>query len=423
MTVAADERADSLAVLKAGTLLDPVSGQVLRNGVVVVRRDRIEAAGIGVPMPAGASVIDLTPYTVLPGLIDAHTHIMFQPEDELRPPVLYKTQGFRLIQAVAAARKQLEAGFTTLRDVDSEGAEASDVTLRDAIKRGIVPGPRLFVSTYALSITGGYMNLTGVNPELHGPDLAALTDTRDAMIAEVRRQVKAGADWIKVYATGSIASMATVDSKTLEALCQFSVEDIQAIVAEARRFGKDVAAHAYGGAGAKNAIRGGVRSLEHGLFLDAEAVALMKDHGTFWCPTITPYIDVLNGAIPLEISKTPLMVTIVARHKASFQAGLDAGLRIAFGTDSGAIEHGTQAREFEVMVSYGMSTLEALRSATTVAAELLRKEGEIGTLANGAFGDLIAVEGNPLEDITALQRVRFVMKEGVVYKRPMVAPS
>jgi imidazolonepropionase-like amidohydrolase len=397
-------------VLKPAAILDPQSGQLTRGATVVVRGDRIEAVGPSLPPPAGARIIELAGLTLLPGLIDAHTHVLLQPEDEdWPPPVVYKTQSFRTIQGVAAARKNLEAGFTTLRDVDSEGAGFADVDLREAINRGIVPGPRLLVSTFAITITAGHMNLTGVNPELRMPEPAALADTRDAMIAEVRRQVKGGADWIKLYATGTLRH---VERKTLEPLGQLSLEQVQAVVSEARRWRKDVAAHAYGGEGAKNAILGGVRSIEHGMLLDDDAVGLLKQHGTYWVPTLSVY------AAGLDKDKTDFTRRIVDRHRLSFRKALARGVKIVFGTDAGAIEHGTQAVEFRRMVEYGMKPLEAIRAATTVAAELLRMEGQIGSLTPGAYADVIALEGNPLEDIAALQRVGFVMKGGLVYFNP-----
>jgi imidazolonepropionase-like amidohydrolase len=403
-----DPAAPAPIVLKPAAVLDPQSGELTRGATVVVRGDRIEAVGPSVKKPPGARVIELGGLTLLPGLIDAHTHVLLQPEDEIwPPPVVYKTQSFRTIQGVAAARKELEAGFTTLRDVDSEGAGFADVDLREAINRGIIPGPRLLVATFAITITAGHMNLTGVNPDLRMPDPAALADTRDAMIAEVRRQVKGGADWIKIYATGTLRH---VDRKTLEPVGQLSLDEVQAIVGEARRWRKDVAAHAYGGEGAKNAIRGGVRSIEHGMLLDDEAVDLLQQHGTYWVPTLSVY------AAGLDTDKTDLTRRIVDKHKQSFQKALARGVKITFGTDAGAIQHGTQAVEFVRMVDYGMKPLEAIRAATTVAAELLRMEGQIGALTAGAYADIIAVEGNPLEDIAALQRVRFVMKGGSVAK-------
>ena len=398
----------AILLLKPAAILDPQSGQLTRGSRVLVRGDRIGSVGSLVDVQ-GAEVIELKGLTLLPGLIDAHTHVLLQPEDEhWPPPVVHKTQSFRTIEGVAAARKDLEAGFTTLRDVDSEGAGFADVDLRDAINRGIVRGPRLFVATLAITITAGHMNLTGVNPELRLPDPAAIADTREAMIAEVRRQVKGGADWIKLYATGTLRH---VDRKTLEPVNQVSLDDVKAIVSEARRWRRDVAAHAYGGEGAKNAIRGGVRSIEHGMLLDDETVDLLKEHGTYWVPTLTVYTTGLAD------DKTDFTRRIVEKHKQSFQKALARGVKIVFGTDAGAFEHGTQAIEFARMVEYGMKPLESIRAATTVAAELLRMEGQIGTLAHGSYADLIAVEGNPLEDPKALQRVRFVMKSGVVVKR------
>jgi imidazolonepropionase-like amidohydrolase len=376
--------------------------------VIIVRGDRIEQVGANVALPAGAHVIDLSAYTVLPGLIDGHTHILLQPEDERgTPPVITKSQAFRTVQGVAAARKDLEAGFTTLRDVDSEGAGFADVAIRDAINKGIVPGPRLLVSTLAITITGGHMNNAGLNPDIDVPEPSALADSRDAAVSEVRRQVKYGADWIKLYATGTLRHLG---AESLEPLAQFSLEDVSAVVAEAKRWHRDVAAHAYGGEGAKNAIRGGVRSIEHGMLLDDEALGLMVEHGTYWCPTLSVYIP------ETPEDDTELQRRIVANHKKVFQKAMAKGVKIVFGTDVGAFEHGTSAREFVRMVDYGMKPIEAIRTATVRASELLRMERSIGTIEPGKFADVIAVEGNPLEDIGALSRVAFVMKAGQVYK-------
>jgi imidazolonepropionase-like amidohydrolase len=239
------------------------------------------------------------------------------------------------------------------------------------------------------------------------PDPAALTDSREAMVAEVRREVKQGVDWIKVYATGP---MRYVDPVTLEPLSQFSEEDLKAVVEEAKRWHRDVAAHAYGGDGAKNAIRAGVRSLEHGMMLDDEGLRLLVEHGTWWCPTLSVYVPATKE------DDTPLRRRIVARHKEVFQKAMKMGVKIVFGTDAGAFEHGTQAKEFVRMVDYGLSPLEAIRSATVHGAELLRLEKEIGTIEPGKAADVIAVAGDPLEDVSVLERVDFVMKGGVVYK-------
>jgi len=408
-TIFAPAQSVALTALRCGKLFDPEDGTLLSNVVLLIRGNRIEAAGAGVSVPEGARSIDLSNYTVLPGLIDCHTHILLQPEDERgAPPVITKSQAFRTVQGVAAARKDLEAGFTTLRDLDSEGAGFADVAIRDGINQGIIPGPRLLVSTYALTITGGHMNNSGLNPDIQIPDPAALTDSRDAMIAEVRREVKYGADWIKIYATGTLRH---VDPETMEPLSQMSVEDVRAIVSEAARWRRDVAAHAYGGSGAKNAILGGVRSIEHGMLLDDEALKMMREKGTYWCPTLSVYIAGTQNEI------TDFQRRIIASHRQVFQKALKAGVKIAFGTDVGAFEHGTSAREFKQMVDYGMSPVEAIRSATTRAAELLRLEKEIGSLRPGKRADLIAVQGNPLEDITVLTRPVFVMKDGVVYRK------
>ncbi len=401
---------DGVTAIRCGRLVSPVDGAVTPDAVILVSGERIERVGASLKIPDGARLIDLSAYTVLPGLIDSHTHVLLQPEDERgAPPVVTKSQAFRTVQGVAAAKKDLEAGFTTLRDLDSEGAGFADVAIRDAINRGIVPGPRLLVSTLALTITGGHMNLAGINPDIQLPQPAALTDGREAMVAEVRRQVKYGADWIKLYATGTLRH---VDPATLEPLSQVSLEEVQAIVGEAKRWQRDVAAHAYGGEGAKNAIRGGVRSIEHGMMLDDEALKLMVERGTYWCPTLSVYFP------DTPEDDTELRRRIIASHKSVFQRAMSLGVRIAFGTDVGAYEHGTSAREFVRMVEYGMRPLDAIRSATLRGAELLRMEGQIGTLEPGKFADVIAVEGNPLEDIRALERVVFVMKAGQVYQSP-----
>jgi imidazolonepropionase-like amidohydrolase len=394
--------------VRAARMLDVRTGAFVSNPVIVVENDRVVSLGSNLATPAGAQVIDLGDVTLLPGLIDCHTHVLLQPEDERgAPPVVTKSQAQRTVEGVAAALKDLEAGFTTMRDLDSEGAGFADVAVRDGIERGVIPGPRLLVSTDPLTITAGAMNNAGLNPDAALPDPSIITDSREQMIAAVRRNVKYGADWIKIYATGP---MRYVDPVTLEPLAQFSLEDVRAIVGEAARWHRDVAAHAYGGEGAKNAIRGGVRSLEHGMMLDDEALRLLVEHGTFWVPTLMVYVP----RAPED--DTELRRKIVASHKAVFQKAMRMNVKIAFGTDAGAFEHGTQAREFRMMVDYGMKPIDAIRAATVRASELLRMEKQIGTIEPGKFADIIAVEGDPLADITTLQRVRFVMKAGQVYK-------
>ena len=391
-------------------MLDPVAGRIVTNPVVVVSGDRIQSLG-GAP-PAGSTTIDLGDLTLVPGLIDAHTHNLLEPEDEITPPVLAKSQAYRAIEGVSAAKKNLEAGFTTMRDLDSEGAGFADVALRDAINKGVVPGPRLFVATYALTITAGHMNNAGFSPDITLPEPATLTDSRDAMIAEIRREVKYGADWIKLYATGTLRH---VNRETLEPLSQVSLDDVKAVVAEAARWRKDVAAHAYGGVGARNAVDGGVRSIEHGWILDDETLKLMIQKGTFWCPTLSVFRPEADIDKPTDFSRR-----VVDSHKRTFQNAMKLGVKIVFGTDVGAFPHGTNNREFSYMVEYGMTPIEAIRSATTRAAELLRMEKDLGSIAAGRYADIIAVDGDPLQNIEAIKKVRFVMKGGIVYvRRPM----
>jgi imidazolonepropionase-like amidohydrolase len=401
-------QSNTVTAIKCGRLINTGDGSVTQNAVIIVRDERIEQVGVGLSIPSGARVIDLSAYTVLPGLIDCHTHVLLQPEDERgAPPVVTKSQAFRTVQGVAAVKRDLEAGFTTMRDLDSEGAGFADVAIRDGINRGIIFGPRLFVSTYALTITGGHMNNAGLNPDIQIPEPATLTDSRDAMIAEIRREVKYGADWIKLYATGTLRH---VDPVTLESLSQVSLDEVKTVVAEAARWHRDVAAHAYGGEGAKNAIRGGVRSIEHGMLMDDETLKLMVEHGTFWCPTLSVYLPESTE------DDTDMRRRIVIHHKEVFQKAMRMGVKICFGTDVGAFEHGTSAREFLKMVEYGMKPIDAIRTATVRAAELLRMEKQIGSIEGGKLADIIAVEGNPIDDIRALTRVAFVMKAGQVYK-------
>lgn len=393
----------------APRMLDPVSGRIMSNVAIVVRGERIESVSANSSAPANAIVLPPS-VTLLPGLIDSHTHMLLEPEDAVTPPVLHKSQAYRAIEAVAAARRTVEAGFTTVRDMDSEGAGFADVALRDAINKGVVPGPRMFVSGMPLTITGGYMNLLGMSPDIELPDPGITTDTPAAMIAAIRKDAKYGVDFIKIYVTGSLPQVKRPD---FEALPQMSVEDVKTIVAEAARFGKDVAAHAYGGIGARNAIQGGVRSIEHGLFLDDDTIQLMIKHGVFYCPTLYVY----TSEPGLEKNGEAFMNGVRARHKQAFQKAAKAGVKIAFGTDAGGFDHGKNAQEFQFMVDDGMPPLEAIRSATLRGAELLHQEKELGVIAPGYFADLIAVEGDPLRDVSALTKVKFVMKGGAVVKQ------
>lgn len=390
--------------IRAERVLDPAEGTADRDAYLLVRAGRI--AGRRSEAPAAVPVIDAGDLTLLPGLIDCHTHLLLRPGDQAWPPAITrKTLPYRMAEGVAAARQALELGFTTVRDLGNEGAVGCDTALRDAIGHGVVPGPRMLVATDAITITAGSMALAPeVNPELGLPDPAGIADSREDMIKQTRRQVKNGADWVKVYCTGP---MRHVDQRTLECTPQVSAEDVAAIVAEAARFRRDVAAHAYGGAGAQAAITGGARTVEHGPLLTEDELRLMGKRGTYWVPTLAVYQRRQGSDFERRFA---------GRHEAAFRRGLELGLRIAFGADIGGFEHGAQLDEFSLMVGYGMAPVDALRSATVVAARLLRLDGEVGTLAEGARADLIAVEGDPGADIECLRRVRLVVKDGRVFR-------
>ncbi|MEZ4701337.1 MAG: amidohydrolase family protein [Rhodothermales bacterium] len=399
----------STYVIRPAGVVDTRAGEILPGAQVVVRGDRIEAVGRNLAVPAGATVVDLPGHYLLPGLIDTHTHITLTPDYTARNPILYKSIPYRTAEAVAAARETLLAGFTTIRDLDSEGADWADVAVRDAINNGVVPGPRMQVATLAISITGGYMNNDGLAPGLQVPQFGALADSPAAIVQTLRTQIKNGADWIKLYATGTTKH---IDFEKMEPLGQFSDADIRLVVEEAARFRTPVAAHAYGGHAAYVAVEAGVRSIEHGMMLNDATLDLMAAKGTFWVPTISVYYPA-EGETPNERQQA-----IMDSHRRVFARALDKGVKIAYGTDAGALPHGQNAIDLERMVAYGMSNAQALRSVTLTSAELMGLDDQVGTVVPGKRADLIAVSGNPLESIDALKSVSFVMKDGVVYRRP-----
>ncbi|MCB9056947.1 MAG: amidohydrolase family protein [Calditrichae bacterium] len=398
---------DNITIIKCGTLIDGVSDAAKLNKYILIKDNIITAIKDEIDIPESATLIDLSSCTVLPGLIDAHTHICLNPEDE-KPAILYKSIPFRTLEGAYFARKTLEAGFTTLRDMDSEGAGFADVAIRDAIDQGLMIGPRLQVSTLAISITGGHMNIKGLAPGIDVPQEAAIADTPEEKLKQVRYQIKHGANWIKIYTTGTTRH---INPKTFEPLTQMSLEEVKMIVEEAKRWDVPVAAHAYGGDGAANAILGGVRSIEHGFFLSDDQLQEMAKRGTYWIPTIKVYIPESEAR-----RNEPLRKKILSSHQHALQKAMDLGVKIAFGTDAGAYTHAANADEFEVMVGYGMSPMQAIKSATIVAAELMRLEDRIGSIEPGKYADIIAVKSNPLKDISALKDVSFVMKNGIVYK-------
>jgi imidazolonepropionase-like amidohydrolase len=401
--------------IRAARLLDGTDAPARRGVLVVVEGDRIRSVGPiqGGAVPADAEVVDLGTATLLPGLIDAHTHLLLQgdaTERDYDDQILKESIPHRTIRAVAAARAALDHGFTTLRDLGTEGAGYADVALRDGIAAGHVPGPRLFVATRALDITGAYP-LLGFAPESPVPTGIQAVDGPDAGRAAVREQVKYGADWIKVYCDRSYF----VDGAgRLDSIPTFEPDELAAIVDEAHRQGRKVAAHAMAPKGIKNALDAGVDTIEHGAGLDADAIRRMVARGVYYCPTLT----VMNHVAPQRAGEgRTIWDRMPEFHRKSFEAALKGGVRIAFGSDAGGFPWTiNQAEEFVWMVRFGMTPAQAIRSATSVAAALLGREREIGRVAPGYRADLVAVPGDPLQDIDVMTRVGFVMAGGRIEK-------
>src|SRR6266571_4086443 len=403
-------------VIRAGSLLDGRSDQPRRGQVIVVRGRRIEAVGdaASTRVPPDAATIDLAGATVLPGLVDSHTHIFLQGEDPKEggydAQLLMAPLALRAVRAGVAARRALEQGFTTIRDVETEGAGYGDVGIKQAVERGYIPGPRMFVSTRAISTTGGYP-LEGYAPEVEVPKGAQLVDGPVEARKAAREQLDHGADWIKVYMT----HRSWVDAKgNLASQPTLTVEELKAIVDETHGWGKKVACHAYNGIGLQRALDGGCDSIEHGLEITDAQIAQMKRQGTWYCPTLSPYYG------DWEPADTPAGKRDRARaavHEISFKKALQAHLKIVYGTDMGGIPWTEPiAQEFKRMVSLGMAPMDAIQSATSRAAEMLDMKGEIGVLAAGAYAEVIAVAGDPLKVVGELEHVRFVMHNGAVFK-------
>jgi imidazolonepropionase-like amidohydrolase len=409
--------APAVILIRAGTLIDGKSDQPRHDQAIVIRGDRIESVSdaSGTKAPAGATVIDLSKSTVLPGLIDSHTHIFLQGEDPAQggydANILKQGIALRAARATVSVRRALEQGFTTLRDVETEGAGYGDVEIKQAIEAGYIPGPGLFVATRAISTTGGYP-LEGYAPELDMPKGAQLIDGPVEARKAAREQLDHGADWIKVYMThrswigknGELVSQPTL-----------TVEELKAVVDETHGWGKKVACHAYGGIGLHRALDGGCDSIEHGLDLDDAAVAQMLKQGTWYCPTLSVYYTDWASADTPEGQRDRKRAAV---HGPSFQKALKAGVKIVFGTDMGGIPWTEPiAQEFPRMVELGMSPMNAIKSATSRPAEMLDMAGQVGIIAPGAYADVIAVDGDPLRDIKLLENVQFVMKGGKVFKQ------
>ena len=416
------ETPPSVTLIRAGVLIDGTTAEPRRDQAILIRGGRIERVGpaADVPVPEGASVIDLSRATVLPGLIDSHTHLFLQGEDPAEGgydvQLLSHGLAFRAARATVSARRALEQGFTTIRDVETEGAGYGDVGIKQAVEKGYIPGPRIFASTRGISTTGGYP-LEGYAPEVTLPKGVQIVDGPVEARKAAREQLDHGADWIKVYMT----HRSWVGSKgELVSQPTLTVEELRAIADETHAWGRKVACHAYGGEGLHRALDGGCDSIEHGLDLDAAAIEQMVRQGTWYCPTLTVYYDHWAAEGTPAGTKDRLRVAL---HGPSFQRALKAGVKIVFGTDVGGFSWSEPiAQEFQRMVDLGMTPAAAIRSATAVPAEMLGLAGRAGVIAAGAYADVIAVEGDPLKDVSVLQRVGFVMKDGAVFKNDLARP-
>jgi len=408
--------APHIVAVRAGRLLDGSGAQPLRDVVVLIEGDKIRQVGAGLAIPAGAEVIDLSHSTVLPGLIDCHTHLSGQSGN-------YYEDLFRrspIDQAVVAhlyARRTLEAGFTTVRDVGA--GEYIDVALRNAIDRGDIVGPRMRVATLAIGATGGHGDLNGFSPYLRFEGFSGVADGVDAIRKMVRTNVKNGADLIKVLATAGVLS-----EEGSVGAPQYSQEELNALVEEAAMWERKVAAHAHGAEGIKRAARAGVASIEHGGMIDEEGVRLMVEHGTYLVPDI--YTD---EYILAEADTLGLPQKIVDKEKelrvhqlANWKRAIAAGVKLAFGTDAGVYPHGQNARQFHSLLVLGLTPAQVIAMATRNAADLIGWSDRVGAVAPNHYADLIAVDGDPLTDVTELERVKFVMKGGVVVKQAAPAP-
>ena len=409
---------DHSVIVRARALIDGTSAQAQPDQEILIRGDRIVAvynAGTR-PAPQGTQIIDLGAATVLPGLIDSHTHIFLQGEVPAAGgydiQLLKFPASYRVARAVVAARRALEQGFTTIRDVETEGAGYGDVGIKQAINEGYIPGPRMFVATRSISTTGGYP-LEGYAPEIVVPKGAQLIDGPVEARKAAREQLDHGADWIKVYMT----HRSWVDEQgTLVSQPTLTVEELRAVVDEAHGWRKKVACHAYNGVGLQRALDGGCDSIEHGLEITDAQIAQMIKQGTWYVPTLAVYY---YDPDPPDTPSGKRDRKRVAVHGVSFRKALAAGVKIAFGTDVGGFPWSDPiAQEFARMVEFGMTPMQAIQSATSKAADLLGERGELGIVAPGAYADLVAVQGDPLRDINELKKVGFVMKDGIVFRSP-----
>jgi imidazolonepropionase-like amidohydrolase len=405
-----------VTAIKAGRLVDPAAGNVLTGQVILIRDHKIEAVGKGLAIPANAKVIDLSSKTVLPGFIDCHTHVADGKSLGADPfNVLKKTASQIVLESVTNARVTLMSGFTTVRDVGTYRA-LNDVALRDAIANGDIIGPRMYVAGAYITITGGAGAMTGQAPDIQLPWDLHYGEANSPW--EVRQKIRLlahnGVDNIKVLSTGAVLTHGS-SPKSVE----FTPEELQAAVEEARNFGLKVEAHAHNPEGIKNAIRAGVASIEHATLIDDEGIELAKKNGTYLDMDIYDeeciQEDGRKGNIPLDFLEHDREMGEV--HRRNFTKALKAGVKMSFGTDLGVCPYGTSPKQFAFMVKYGMTPMQAIQAATTNAADLLGHSNELGSIKPGKYADIVAVSGDPLADIRLLENVEFIMKDGKVYKQ------
>jgi imidazolonepropionase-like amidohydrolase len=418
LLLGAGAASQAATLIHAGRVIDGVSDTVRTNQTVVVDAGKIVAIESGFRAPAaGDRVIDLRQGTLLPGLFDMHVHLTSEYSKHSEIDDYKLNEADVAIDAVVYAQRTLLAGFTTVRDLGDE--YRASISLRNAISAGKVPGPRIIAAGKAIGTTGGHADPTNgwarKFPADPGPEDGVINSVDDARKA-VRQRYKDGSDTIKITATGGVLSIAKNGANP-----QFTEEEIRAIVSTARDYGFKVAAHAHGAEGIKRAVRGGVDSIEHGTFMDDECIKLMKEHGTFYVPTISAGEWVYQQAQDPDFFPPvvrPKALQVGPQIKATFAKAYKAGVKIMFGTDTGVSKHGDNAHEFKLMVEGGMPAMEAIRAATSVPAKFLGLDDQVGSIAVGKLGELVGVQGNPLEDITVLEHASFVMKDNTVYKAP-----